>query len=136
MKRSTAEYKQKEQNDRKDSMVCDYHPDNHPISPLHEQSKIQGTDADFCREKTSCIQETTHVANKAQPLDVGQSEKYRMSTRTIMGQDPAENSQHYPPIKLTNVRYQRTRTKHQEAIWTKNIPKKAISRNRPIPSSS
>jgi hypothetical protein len=136
LKRSTAEDKQKEQNDRKDSMVCDYHPDYHPISPLHKQSKIQGTHADFCREKTSCIQETAHVANKAQPLNVGRSEKYRMSTRTIMGQDPAENSQHYPLIKLTNVRYQRTRTKPRGAMRMKNIPKKVISRNRPIPSSS
>lgn len=117
-------------------MVYDYHPDYRPISPLHEQSKIQGTHADFCREKTSRIQETAHVANEAQLLDVGQSEKYRMSTRTIMGQDPAENSQHYPPIKLTNDQYQRTRTKHREAMRMKNIPKKAISRNRPIPNSS
>ena len=64
-------------------MVCDYHPDNHSISPLHEQSKIQGTHADFCREKTSRIQETAHVANKAQLLDVGQSEKYRMYWKVI-----------------------------------------------------
>jgi hypothetical protein len=82
-------------------MICHYQPDNHPILQLHEQSKIQGTHADFRREKTSCVQETAHGADKALPLDVGQSEKYRMSARAVTGEDAIENSQHYAAIKLS-----------------------------------
>jgi hypothetical protein len=94
------EHKSNEQRNYKDNKIRSYQPDNHPILPFHEQSKIQGANAEFCCEKADCIQKTAYCANNCQFLDVGKGEEYRMSACAIVGEDAVENGQYYPSVKL------------------------------------
>jgi hypothetical protein len=52
-------------------MVCRYQPGSNPIPSLDEQSKIQGTDTDFCDEKGGCVDEMADEAYEVQLQDGG-----------------------------------------------------------------